>query len=108
MPGIFCMFGIRLIIQGFGGQSLMKFGHISVPDRQRIGSSGKSLGASGRVKSDPDTGGIISSITDKPSVQIIVGGAGLSCSGHAGNGISVGGTACQNPFQNIGHLMSCG
>lgn len=43
MPGIFCMFGTRLIIQGFGSQSLMKFGHISVPDRQRIGSSGKTL-----------------------------------------------------------------
>ena len=86
----------------------MQFGHISVPDCQRIGSSGKSLGASGRVKSDPDTGGIISGITDKPSIQIIVGGTGLACTGHAADGISVGGTACQDALQNISHLMSCG
>ena len=70
----------------------MKFRHIIVPDIQRIGGSRQRVGTARRVKSNPHAGGVVSCIAHKPSVNIVVGGSGLSGAGHIGQCFSMGGS----------------
>ena len=84
----------------------MKFRHIIVPDIQRIGGSRQRVGTTWGVESNPHTSGVVSRISHKPSVNVVVGGSGLSGTGHIGQCFSMGGSASQNSFQNVGQLMS--
>src|SRR6185436_19965061 len=63
--------------------ALVSIVHGGAPDHRRQRAAGHAIGRAVVVVADPNAGDEIAGVADKPSVAIIVGGAGLAGDPHA-------------------------